>query len=115
MFWNGYTVHVSATCDTPGDTAASRTATDLDAPHGGPAVDLPNIITNGAATDATVADAAMTEPVHQRLAARGLTPPSTTSTPAPRPPTCSSDRRRRTTTTLVTPLLADSSPQAKTR
>lgn len=112
-FWNGYKVHVSETCDTPADTAAPGAATDLDAPRGGPAADLPNIITNVATTDATVPDSATTEPVHQQLAARGLLPAEhylDSGYPSAELLVTSAATFG---VTLVTPLLADHSPQAK--
>jgi transposase len=60
LFWTGYKVHISETCT---DAA------------GGPADQpLPNIITNVATTDAAVPDAAMTTPIHECLARRGLLP-----------------------------------------
>ncbi|MFI6604800.1 hypothetical protein ACIBHX_51995 [Nonomuraea sp. NPDC050536] len=57
VFWNGYKVHISETCGTSGDGEAS-------AP--------PNLITNVATTDATVADMAMTASIHQGLQRRDL-------------------------------------------
>lgn len=63
-FWNGYKVHVSETCDRPGADGAAAT----------PSSQRPNLITNVATTDATVPDQAMTTPIHQSLAARGLLP-----------------------------------------
>ncbi|TDT98193.1 transposase [Streptomyces sp. 846.5] len=50
--WTGFKVHFSETCEP-------------DAPH---------MITNVSTTDATVADAEMTEPIHQHQAERGLLP-----------------------------------------
>jgi len=63
LFWNGYKVHISETCDTPPQTEP-----------GVRRLEPPNIITGVATTDATVPDAAMTAPIHTMLAARGLTP-----------------------------------------
>ena len=54
--WRGYKVHLTETCTHPGAPAA------------------PNLITNVATTAAAVPDAAMTEPVHDMLAAAGLSP-----------------------------------------
>ena len=54
--WRGYKVHLTETCTHPGAPAA------------------PNLITNVATTMAAVPDASMTEPVHDMLAAAGLTP-----------------------------------------
>jgi hypothetical protein len=57
--WAGYKVHISETCHEP-DAAGRRRAPDL--------------ITSTETTPAPVSDAAMTELVHDTLAARGLTP-----------------------------------------
>jgi transposase len=65
LFWNGYKVHISETCDGPPESAAGDAARW---PH------PPNIITNVATTDATVPDAVVTATVHTMLAGRGLTP-----------------------------------------
>ena len=75
-FWNGYEVHLSETCDQPevggdADTADAAAGQQGQAP---PAGELPNLITGVATTDATVADQAMTEPIHRQLAGRGLLP-----------------------------------------
>src|ERR1022692_4360953 len=55
----GYKVHLSETCHEP-EPDGTRQA--------------PNLITSVATTEATVPDAAMTEPVHDRMAAAGLLP-----------------------------------------
>src|SRR6266545_742193 len=75
-FWNGYEVHLSETCDQPevggdADTAGAAAGQQGQAP---PAGELPNLITGVATTDATVADQAMTQPIHRQLAGRGLLP-----------------------------------------
>src|ERR1035438_6358379 len=57
--WEGYKVHLSETCCEP-EPDGTRQA--------------PNLITSVATTEATVPDAAMTEPVHDRMAAAGLLP-----------------------------------------
>jgi transposase len=57
--WEGYKVHLSETCGEP-EPDGTRQA--------------PNLITSVATTAATVPDAAMTEPVHDRMAAAGLMP-----------------------------------------
>jgi transposase len=71
--WGGYKVHFTETCDAPpprstdgdGDGGAGRR------PQRG---EVPNLITNVATTTATVPDVAMTAPIHQDLADKGLTP-----------------------------------------
>lgn len=54
--WEGYKVHLSETCDDPGDTGR------------------PHLITDVVTTDATVGDALVVEQVHRRLHERGLLP-----------------------------------------
>jgi transposase len=78
-FWNGYKVHVSETCDRPEIPGAAGTADAANDQQGqsapvGQATPVPNLITGVATTDATVADQAMTEPIHRQLARRGLLP-----------------------------------------
>ena len=70
-FWNGYKVHLTETCHDVVSTA-DRSGPDQSGPGAG--LRRPNLITNVATTDATVADAAMTADIHQQLAARGLVP-----------------------------------------
>ena len=70
--WGGYKVHFTETCDAPGAPAGTGPDEDpgLDEGRG----DRPNLVTAVATTEATVADAAMTTPVHQQLAERQLLP-----------------------------------------
>lgn len=101
LVWNGYKVHISETCDDagPSEPGARR-------------LDAPNIITNVATTDATVPDVAMTAPVQAALAGAGLKPGEhyVDSGYASVPLVLSS---RCDGIDLVTPLLADTSAQAK--
>nr|WP_246075214.1 hypothetical protein [Nonomuraea terrae] len=66
LFWNGYKVHVSETCDNTPDAVAAAAGTGEPQP--------PNLITNVTATDATAPDSQATDPIHQALARRGLLP-----------------------------------------
>src|SRR5206468_12148808 len=102
LFWLGYKLHLTETCDDAADTEdpAARQA--------------PNLITNVHTTDATVPDNSATAPIHQDLAARDLAPgrhyldsgyPSVPNVLA---------ARREHGITMVTPLLGDSSRQTKT-
>jgi len=61
MQWTGYKLHITETCDAPTEPAGKRP-------------ERPNLIVNVATTDASVADAAMTGPLHQQLRERGLLP-----------------------------------------
>jgi transposase len=107
-FWHGYKVHVSETCDTP----------DTD-PAAGPAAPAaqdsqpPNLITNVATTDATVPDSAMTTPIHRRLAARGLLPAEHYLDSGYPSAELITDSAKTFGISLVTPVLADVSPQAR--
>jgi transposase len=100
--WHGYKVHVSETCSDPaGD----------DPETGRPAV--PNMITNAATTTATVPDVAMTGLVHDMLEARDLAPGEHAIDSG----YISADLllgARARGITLIGPVLADTSPQART-
>jgi transposase len=105
LLWCGFKLHVSESCD------AEAPAGHLEG--GGYLDQAPNLITNVATTDASVPDTVMTEPIHQVLAERGLLPgehyldsgyPS-----ADLLVSSLSDYGIR----LVTPMLADTSPQAR--
>ena len=74
---------------------------------------LPNIITNVATTDAAVPDTAMTTPIHEGLARRGLLPDEhlvDSGYPSADLLVESADRYG---VRLLTPMLADVSPQAR--
>jgi transposase len=102
LFWNGYKVHLTETCDDPDEPAG-----------GDPAGERPNLITNVATTDATVPDAAMTEPVHAALAERDLLPAEHLLDSGYPSAAGVVEAARRWGITLVSPLLADCSPQAR--
>jgi hypothetical protein len=95
--WTGYKVHLSETCHEP-DAAGRRPA--------------PNLITNTETTPAPVTDVEMTEPVHDALARRGLTPGEHAADTG----YASADlllAARARGITMLAPVLADSSPQAR--
>src|SRR6266498_4082342 len=71
-FWNGYEVHLSETCTAPG--AADTAGPAAPGAKPGQVPDRPNLITGVATTDATVPDAKMADKIHQSLAARDLLP-----------------------------------------
>jgi transposase len=107
-FWNGYKVHVTETCDTT--TGSSSSSSDGSDGEGGPP---PNLIVNVETTDATVPDSQMTEPVHARLAGRGLLPAEhylDSGYPSAELLVSSLSSYG---IALVTPMLADTSPQAR--
>jgi hypothetical protein len=74
--WGGYKVHFTETCDAPSAHPDIPTGGDPDTiptPDQGRG-DRPNLITAVATTEATVADTAMTTPIHDQLAGKGLLP-----------------------------------------
>lgn len=103
--WNGYKVHVTQTCDTPGPTPGGG------GDSGGG--DRPDIIAGVAATDATVPDTKMPEPIHAAPAARDLLCAGHYLGSGYPPAALVLDSLRRWGITLVTPLLADQSRQAR--
>jgi hypothetical protein len=105
LFWTGYKVHISETCTDEQAPAGHDADADAEAP--------PNIITNVATTDASVPDNAMTTPIHEGLARRGLLPDEhlvDSGYPSGDLLVESADRYG---ITLVTPMLADVSAQAR--
>jgi hypothetical protein len=95
--WTGYKVHISETCHVP-DAAGRRPA--------------PNLITSTATTLAPVTDVEMTEPVHGTLDARGLLPGEHAVDAGYASGGLLLAARARGIT-LLTPLPADTSPQAR--
>ena len=90
--WDGYKVHLTETCAGPPGSV--------------------NLITNVATTVAPVPDAAMTEPIHDMLAAPGLTP-GEHAADAGYAGTDQLLAARKRGITLLAPLAADHSPQAR--
>ena len=102
LFWSGYKVHLTETCD------------DGPAPEpGARRLDPPNIITNVATTEATVPDAAMTAPIHAMLAGRSLTPAEHYLDSGYPSAALLLSAKAEHGIDLVTPLLSDTSAQAK--
>lgn len=108
MFWLGYKIHLTEACDDPGEPEAGSAVRD-----GGQRRARPNLITNVLTTTAIVPDSAVLEQIHDTLAGRGLTPgehyldsgyPSAAGVLA---------AKAERGITMVTPLLADHSPQAR--
>jgi transposase len=106
LTWRGYKLHISESCDAEAPPHPIDPADHVpDAP--------PNLITNVATTDASVTDVAMTASIHADLARRGLLPDEHyVDSGYP-----SADLLVSSLTTfgirLVTPMLADNSPQAR--
>ena len=93
----GYKVHLSETCHEP-EPDGTRQA--------------PNLITSVATTEATVPDAAMTEPVHDKMAAAGLLPAEHVADAGYTSADLLPGARARGIT-LLGPLLSGSPPQAR--
>jgi transposase len=108
LYWNGYKVHVTETCDTPDPAPGNEDTTGEDT--GG---ERPNIIVGVATTDATVPDAGMTEKIHAALAGRDLLPAEHYLDSGYPSAALVVDSLRSWGVTLVTPLLADTSRQAR--
>lgn len=102
-FWNGYKVHVTETCD----TAASDSDGD------GEALAPPHLIVNVETTDATVPDNQMTEPIHAHLDQRGILPGEHLVDSGYPSAELLVSSKADYGITLVTPMLADTSPQAR--
>jgi transposase len=82
-FWLGYKLHITETCDDPPvctcpPAEAAQAPSDRSGPRqhstGCEHLVFPNLITNVATTDATLADNQMTEPIHAALTTRNLAP-----------------------------------------
>jgi transposase len=69
LFWNGYKVHLTETCDNEPDDLDEQA--ERDDPPQPPAL---NLITNVVTTPATVPDVKATTPIHHALHQRGLLP-----------------------------------------
>jgi Transposase DDE domain len=104
-FWNGYKTHVTETCDT------TRAAGDSD--EEGAAITPPHLIVNVETTDATVPDSQMTEPIHAHLDQRGLLPGEHLVDSGYPSAELLASSQADYGITLVTPMLADTSPQAR--
>ena len=109
LYWNGYKIHVTETCDTP-DPTPGVGASGVGASGVG---ERPNIIVGVGTTDATVPDARMTDPIHAALAARDLLPAEHFVDSGYPSAALVGDSLRRWGVTLISPLLADQSRQAK--
>ena len=117
-FWNGYKVHVTETCGTGAaaddDTAASSgSGSEGRSGGGGAAQPPPHLIVNVETTDATVPDSQMTAPVHARLAGRDLRPAEHYVDSGYPSAELLVSSLAGFGITLVTPMLADTSPQAR--
>jgi len=111
LLWLGYKLHISETCDDP---PACECAPDPAAapPRRCRHDTRPNLITHVATTDATVSDADMTTPLNAALAGKGLAPARQYMDSGYASPQHMAEAAA-LAITLVTPLLADTSRQAR--
>jgi transposase len=110
LFWLGYKVHLTEACHAPAEAEAEAEAGNEDRADSRL---LPNLITDVATTDATVPDVKATAPIQQRLTERGLKPAEhylDSSYPSADLITAAHGQG----ITMVTPVLLDHSPQART-
>ena len=111
--WGGYKVHFTETCDDPGKRAG---ASADEGPAPGTGVrrgDRPNLVTSVVTTEATVPDSAMTTPVHQQLEERHLLPGEHLAGSGYPPAELIIHAARVFGITLVSPMLLDTSAQAR--
>ena len=101
--WAGYKVRFTETCDAPGQGPAP----------GKDRGDRPNLITAVATTEATVTDIAMTTPIHEQLGSRGLLPGEHLAGSGYPSAELIVHTARTFGITLVSPMLLDSSAQAR--
>ena len=106
VFWWGYKVHISETCD---DVPSSPAGPDQAAP----AAQALRVITNVATTHGGVIDNTMTGPIHDALAAKGLTPARHYLDAGYPSAEHLVTARREHGITIVAPMLADISAQAR--
>ena len=107
LYWNGYKIHVTETCDPPEPAPGGGDS------GGDSGRERPNVIVGVATTDATVPDARMTDSIHAALAARDLLPAEHFVDSGYPSAALVVDSMRRWGVTLISPLLADQSRQAK--
>lgn len=114
LFWCGYKLHLTETCDHDpnGDPSAAAPGHSGDAAS---AADRrhPNLITNVATTFSTVPDVTMTTPIHRELARRNLLPAEHYVDSGYPSAQVIDDAHRVFGLTLVTPALLDTSAQAR--
>lgn len=107
LFWNGYKVHLTETCDD--QQPDGEPDTDTDTPRPG----TPNLITNVVTTPATTPDVNVTTGIHHTLDERGLLPAEHYLDSGYPSADVITTMSQTFGVTLVTPMLLDHSPQAR--
>ncbi len=97
IFWNGYKLHISETCTSAPEAARTR----------------PNLITDIATTSSTVPDSKTLPAVHHRLQQRGLLPDEHYLDSGYATAELIHGSVKTYGIALITPVLLDTSPQAK--
>ena len=108
LFWNGYKIHLTETCDNDDDQPGTTNDHDNE-PGPRPA---PNLIVNVATTAATVPDVKATTSIHQQLSHHGLLP-SEHYLDSGYPSADTIATAATLGVTMVTPALLDQSAQAR--
>jgi transposase len=111
LFWLGYKLHITETCEDPPACGCSPDPAAAQPGRCGHDV-RPNLITHVATTDATVPDAKMTTPVSTALHGKALAPARHYADSGYASPEAMLEAAR-LGIVLVTPLLADTSRQAR--
>ncbi len=111
--WGGYKVHFTETCDAPGPDGQDATGPGTGPARAAGRGEPPNLVTNVATTEATVPDAAMTTPVHQDLAGKDLLPAGHLAGSGYPSAELIIHAARVFGITLVSPMLLDTSAQAR--
>jgi hypothetical protein len=103
LVWTGYKLHISETCDAQPATGDDDVLAAA-----------PNLITNVATTDASVPDVAMTQPIHTELTRRHVPPEEHyVDSGYPSADLLVSSLADYGIRLVTTPMLADTSPQAR--
>jgi transposase len=111
LWWLGYKLHISETCDDPPACGCARDSAAA-SPRRCRHDTRPNLITHVATTDATVSDADMTTPLNAALAGKDLAPARQYMDSGYASPQHVAEAAG-LAITLVTPLRADTSRQAR--
>ncbi|OIJ89369.1 IS1182 family transposase [Streptomyces monashensis] len=111
LWWNGFKIHISETCQSPEPASACTNAGLVPREHSH--APRPNLVTNIATTDATVPDNAMLDPIHQALRRRGLLPGEHYLDSGYASAELIVGSLKRFGITLITPMLRDLSRQAR--
>jgi transposase len=114
-FWNGYKIHISETCATQADDAARPAPPTAQGPKPDRAPRRPNLITNVATTSSTLPDSKALEDIHRSQRHRGLLPDEHYLDSGYASAELITGSLARYGVALITPVLLDTSRQAKAK